>query len=73
MELSFLKDQEIYPSNDVLKNVLGTSYPAYEELTKHGCVKYAVKRKRSSGYPYGINASRLHFILLRKLNPAYWN
>ena len=34
MELSFLKDQEIYPSNDVLKNVLGTSYPAYEELTK---------------------------------------
>jgi len=33
MELPFLKDPEIYPSDDVLKNVLGTSYPAFEELT----------------------------------------
>jgi hypothetical protein len=32
MELPFLKDQEVYPSDDVLKNVLGTSYPAYQEL-----------------------------------------
>jgi len=32
MELPFLKDPDIYPSDDVLKNVLGTSYPAFAEL-----------------------------------------
>jgi hypothetical protein len=33
METPLLKEQEIYPSDDVLENVLGTSYSAYKELT----------------------------------------
>lgn len=32
MDTVILKDKNIYPTNEVLAEVLGTSYPAFEEL-----------------------------------------
>lgn len=34
METISLKEKEVFPSAEVLKNVLGASYPAYEALVK---------------------------------------
>ena len=34
METPSLKDQEIFPTEEVLMNVMGDSYPAYEKLIK---------------------------------------
>ena len=34
MEIPKLKDQTIFPSEEVLKDVMGNSYPAFEALTK---------------------------------------
>lgn len=32
MEIQLLRDQQVFPTNEVLKNVLGECYPVYEEL-----------------------------------------
>ena len=34
MEVQLLREQEIFPSEEVLKNVLGSIYPVYESLLK---------------------------------------
>lgn len=34
MEIPSLKDQQIFPTEEVLKNVMSESYPAYEKLMK---------------------------------------
>jgi len=34
METQLLKDPAIYPSDEVLENVLGPSYPVFKELTR---------------------------------------